>query len=52
LYSSMMAIGAAAAAGVSVPLADDLGLGWRGSLGVCTGRHLRTGPAVYRPAFS
>ncbi|MCB0375215.1 MAG: MFS transporter [Sinomicrobium sp.] len=34
LYSSMMAIGAALAAGVSVPLADDLGLGWRGSLGV------------------
>lgn len=34
LYSSMMAIGAALAAGISVPLANDLGLGWRGSLGV------------------
>lgn len=33
-YSSMMAIGAAVAAGISVPLAEDLGLGWRGSLGV------------------
>ncbi len=34
LYSSMMAIGAALAAGISVPLANDPGLGWRGSLGV------------------
>jgi CP family cyanate transporter-like MFS transporter len=34
LYSSMMAVGAALAAGVSVPLAHDLELGWRGSLGV------------------
>ncbi|MFK7809317.1 MAG: CynX/NimT family MFS transporter [Saprospiraceae bacterium] len=34
LYSSMMGAGAALAAGVSVPLANDLGLGWRGSLGV------------------
>ncbi|MCB0628441.1 MAG: MFS transporter [Saprospiraceae bacterium] len=33
LYSSMMAIGAATAAGVSVPLAHNLGLGWRRSLG-------------------
>ena len=32
LYSSMMAGSAGFAAGVSVPLADDLGLGWRGSL--------------------
>jgi len=29
-----MAIGAALAAGLSVPLAHDFGLGWRGSLGV------------------
>ncbi|MFK8008567.1 MAG: CynX/NimT family MFS transporter [Saprospiraceae bacterium] len=34
LYSSMMAVGAALAAGVSVPLAHNFGLGWRGSLGV------------------
>ncbi len=34
LYSSVMAVGAALAAGVSVPLAHDFGLGWRGSLGV------------------
>ncbi len=34
LYSSAMGLGAALAAGVSVPLADNLGLGWRGSLGV------------------
>ena len=34
LYSSMMAVGAALAAGISVPLAHDFGLGWRGSLGV------------------
>jgi len=34
LYSSMMAVGAALAAGISVPLAHDLELGWRGSLGV------------------
>ncbi len=34
LYSSVMAIGAALAAGISVPLAHDFGLGWRGSLGV------------------
>lgn len=34
LYSSMMAVGAALAAGISVPLAHDIGLGWRGSLGV------------------
>lgn len=34
LYSAMMAIGASLAAGVSVPLAHGLGLGWRGSLGV------------------
>lgn len=34
LYSSTMAIGAALAAGVSVPLAVRLNLGWRGSLAV------------------
>lgn len=34
LYSSVMGLGAALAAGVSVPLAVDLGLGWRGSLAV------------------
>ena len=32
MYSSVMALGAAIAAGLSVPLADDLHLGWRGSL--------------------
>lgn len=32
LYSSFMALGAATAAGVSVPLAHDLDLGWRGAL--------------------
>lgn len=32
MYSSIMSVGAAAAAGLSVPLADDLNLGWRGSL--------------------
>lgn len=34
LYSSTMAIGAALAAGVSIPLAYNLDLGWRGSLGI------------------
>jgi len=34
LYSSVMALGASIAAGISVPLAEDVGLGWRGSLGV------------------
>lgn len=34
LYSSIMAIGASVAAGVSVPLVTDFDLGWRGSLGV------------------
>ena len=34
LYSSMMAGGAGIAAGVSVPMAEDLGLGWRGSLAI------------------
>ena len=33
LYSSFMALGAATAAGLSVPLAHDIGLCWRGSLG-------------------
>lgn len=33
LYSSVLGVGAASAAGLSVPLAADLGLGWRGSLG-------------------
>ncbi len=34
LYSSMMAIGAATAAGISVPLAVEYNFGWRGSLGI------------------
>lgn len=34
LYSSVMALGASLAAGISVPLAHDAGLGWRGSLAV------------------
>ncbi|MCO8121008.1 MFS transporter [Stieleria sp. TO1_6] len=34
LYSSGMGLGAALAAGLSIPLAHDFGLGWRGSLGV------------------
>lgn len=34
LYSSMLGVGAALAAGVSVPLAEDLNLGWHWSLGV------------------
>lgn len=34
IYSSMLGVGAAAAAGISVPLADDLNLGWRWSLGI------------------
>lgn len=34
LYSSVMGLGAALAAGLSVPLADGLGWGWRGSIGV------------------
>ncbi len=33
LYSSLMGVGAAAGAGLSVPLSAELGLGWRGSLG-------------------
>lgn len=34
LYSSVMGIGAAVGAGISVPLAEKYGLGWQGSLGV------------------
>ena len=34
LYSGVMSLGAAFAAGLSVPLARELNLGWRGSLGV------------------
>ncbi|QDT07370.1 putative transporter YycB [Rubripirellula lacrimiformis] len=34
LYSAGMALGASLAAGVSIPLANDLNLGWRGTLGV------------------
>ncbi|MDT7828790.1 MFS transporter [Pricia sp. S334] len=34
MYSSVMAVGASLAAGVSVPLAQNAGLGWRGSLAV------------------
>lgn len=33
LYSGVLGIGAALAAGISLPLAVDLNLGWRGSLG-------------------
>jgi len=33
LYSSVMGMGAALGAGISVPLAETLNLGWRGSLG-------------------
>jgi len=34
MYSSIMSVGAAIAAGLSVPLSDNLNLGWRGSLAV------------------
>lgn len=34
IYSSVLGIGAALAAGISLPLAVDLDLGWRGSLGI------------------
>lgn len=34
LYSGIMSLGAAFAAGLSVPLATQLNLGWRGSLGI------------------
>jgi len=34
LYGSMMAIGASLAAGISVPLAEDYGWGWRGALAI------------------
>lgn len=34
LYSGIMSLGAAIAAGLSVPLATQLNLGWRGSLGI------------------
>lgn len=34
LYSGAMGLGASMAAGLSVPLADDLGWGWRAALGV------------------
>lgn len=34
LYSAVMAIGAALAAGVSVPLSDSMGFGWRGTLAI------------------
>ena len=34
LYSAIMSLGAAIAAGLSVPLAIDLNLGWRGSMSV------------------
>ncbi len=33
VYSSVMGVGAALAAGISVPMAEGLGLGWRWSLG-------------------
>ncbi len=34
VYSSMLGVGATLAAGVSVPLAREMGLGWRWSLGI------------------
>ncbi len=34
MYSGMMGVGAALAAGVSVPLTEHLALGWRGALGI------------------
>lgn len=34
LYSSVMAVGASIAAGISVPLATSYGWGWRGALGI------------------
>ncbi len=34
LYSGVMAVGAALAAGFSIPLAHGAGLGWKGSLGI------------------
>lgn len=34
IYSSGMGLGAALGAGLSVPFAEQLGLGWRGSLGI------------------
>jgi len=34
LYASMMGMGAAIASGISVPLSEDLGLGWRWAIGV------------------
>jgi CP family cyanate transporter-like MFS transporter len=34
LYSAVMAIGASLAAGISVPLSKNFGLGWRGTLGI------------------
>ena len=37
LYSSFMGLGAALSAGLSVPLAHQLNLGWRGSLGIWAG---------------
>ena len=40
LYSSFMGLGAALSAGLSVPLAHQLNLGWRGSLGVWAGLSL------------
>lgn len=33
-YSAMLGVGAALAAGISLPLATDIGLGWRGALAV------------------
>ena len=34
LYSAMFGVGATIASGISVPMSEDLGLGWRWSLGV------------------
>ncbi|MEX2574212.1 MAG: MFS transporter, partial [Balneolaceae bacterium] len=37
IYSAMLGTGAAIASGISVPLSDELGLGWRWSLGIWAG---------------
>lgn len=34
IYAAMLGVGAAIASGISVPLSEDLGLGWRWALGV------------------
>ncbi|MEX2602539.1 MAG: MFS transporter [Balneolaceae bacterium] len=34
IYAAMLGLGASAASGISVPLSEGMGLGWRGALGV------------------